>query len=371
MTSVQASASSSAAPAPAPSPSSAGIITVQSIRFDKHGAIADVLKPSEDKLDIRTLAAGMVAVKMLAAPINPADIAMIEGQYKLLPSLPAVPGNEGVGSVLKTADDVKDLKPGDRVVIMGSTPLTGTWRSHLILKATELIPVGRTVDLASAATVVVNPSTAFRLLTDFATMKPGDVVVQNAATGGVGQAVIQIARIKGLKSINLYRARPDAAGNIATEGWLKELGADVVVNEDQFKADPTYKQLILTQMQGLGAKPVLAINGIGGPSVDVLIQLLGEKGKFVTYGAMAKAPITINPTAFIFQQISMHGFWLSGWAMSHSREEMRAMILQLLGIMQEGRLKASVTRVPFNQFDRALLLTLSGFRQKVLLVFPD
>jgi len=290
----------------------------------------------------------------------------------MTPPLPAVPGNEGLGSVLKVADDVKDLKVGDRVVIMGSTALTGTWRTHLILKSSDLVPVSRAVDVASAATVLVNPSTAYRMLHDFGNLKPGDVIVQNGSTGGVGQAVIQLARLKGLKSVNLFRARPDAAGNTATESWLKELGADVVVNEDQFKSDSTYKQLVNTQIQGLGQKPSLALNGIGGgPSVDVLLQLLGERGKLVTYGSMSKTPITINPGAFVFQNISMHGFWLSGWAMSHSREEFRAMILQLLGIMQEGRLKSSVTRVPFNQFDRALLLTLSGYRQKVLLVFPE
>jgi len=362
-----ASASSPPAVAPSPTASSSGIITVQSIKFDKLGPASDVLKPHEDKLDVKALAAGTVCVRMLAAPINPADLHMVEGQYKLLPPLPAVPGNEGVAIVTKCADDVKDFKAGDRVVLMGSTPLTGTWRTHLILKSTELIPVPGTVDLASAATVVVNPSTAFRILHDFVTLKPGDVIMQNAATGGVGQALVQLAKLKGVKSINLVRDRADFT---ATETWLKELGADVVLNEDRYKSDAAYKQLVTVQMQALGQKACLAVNGIGGPSADLLIQLLGDKGKFVTYGAVSKMPLTVSPTSFIFQQISMHGFWLSGWAMSHSREEFRAMILQLLGLMQEGRLKASVTRVPFNNFDQALKLAYSGFRQKVLLVFP-
>jgi trans-2-enoyl-CoA reductase len=57
-----------------------------------------------------------VLVKMLAAPINPADINMIQGVYGIKPKLPAIGGNEGVGVIEKVGKNVKKLQKGDRVI---------------------------------------------------------------------------------------------------------------------------------------------------------------------------------------------------------------------------------------------------------------
>lgn len=57
-----------------------------------------------------------VQVKILCAPINPADLNMVEGNYALLPPLPAVGGNEGVGVVEQTGPEVKGLAAGDLVI---------------------------------------------------------------------------------------------------------------------------------------------------------------------------------------------------------------------------------------------------------------
>jgi len=69
------------------------------IRYSQHGAPAAVLKKEEHALP--ELGAGAVQVKLLFAPINPADLNMVEGNYALLPPLPAVGGNEA--SVLLSA----------------------------------------------------------------------------------------------------------------------------------------------------------------------------------------------------------------------------------------------------------------------------
>jgi mitochondrial enoyl-[acyl-carrier protein] reductase / trans-2-enoyl-CoA reductase len=57
-----------------------------------------------------------------------------------------------------------------------------------------------------AATLAVNPSTAYRLLHDFTKLKRGDVIIQNAANSMVGQAVIQLAREMGVITINVVRS---------------------------------------------------------------------------------------------------------------------------------------------------------------------
>lgn len=97
-------------------------------------------KEKEDVLEPETK---QVLIKMLAAPVNPADINTIQGKYPSKPPLPAVPGNEGVGVIEKVGPEVEGLCEGDHVV-----PLTnnlGTWRTHLVLPTNNILKVGEIV----------------------------------------------------------------------------------------------------------------------------------------------------------------------------------------------------------------------------------
>lgn len=80
------------------------------------------------------------------------------------------------------------------------------WVQESKVKEAALLKVPN--DIAPAeyvATVAVNPSTAYRLLRDFESLKPGDVIVQNGANSMVGYAVIQLARHMGVRTINIIR----------------------------------------------------------------------------------------------------------------------------------------------------------------------
>ena len=65
------------------------------------------------------------------------------------------------------------------------------------------------IDIVAASVLRVNPGTAYRMLHDFADLRPGDLVVQNGSNSSVGQAVIQIAKAMGVKTANVIRERPD------------------------------------------------------------------------------------------------------------------------------------------------------------------
>lgn len=66
------------------------------------------------------------------------------------------------------------------------------------------------MDSIVASMLNVNPCTAYRMLKDFVALKEGDTVIQNGANSAVGQFVIQLCRLWGIKSINIIRERPDA-----------------------------------------------------------------------------------------------------------------------------------------------------------------
>src|SRR5271167_2469077 len=93
--------------------------------------------------------------------------------------------------------------------IFGFWLTIGTWRTHAETTPDALLPLpeGARISPVSAATISVNPFTADRMMLDFAQLKEGDWLVQNGANSGVGQNVIQLARIRGFKTVNIIRDR--------------------------------------------------------------------------------------------------------------------------------------------------------------------
>ncbi|CAI9594994.1 unnamed protein product [Staurois parvus] len=175
--------------------------------YEKHGEPSQVLRLQ--RLEVASPTDYEVKVKMLAAPINPSDLNMIQGTYALLPQLPAVGGNEGVGVVAAVGRHVSSVRPGDWVIPVDAG--LGTWRTEGIFRESALVRVPSDISIEGAATLSVNPCTAYRLLSDYETLRPGDSVIQNASNSGVGQAVIQIAESLGITTINIVRDRQDSS----------------------------------------------------------------------------------------------------------------------------------------------------------------
>ncbi|KFQ23499.1 hypothetical protein N332_14726, partial [Mesitornis unicolor] len=304
-------------------------------------------------LELGELGDSDVHVKMLAAPINPADINMIQGTYAILTPLPAVGGNEGVGEVLEVGRRVAALKPGDWV-IPAATGL-GTWRTQGVFPEETLLKVPSDIPVLCAATLSVNPCTAYRMLADFETLAPGDSVIQNAANSGVGQAVIQIAKASGIKTINVVRDRPDLPKLVER---LMALGADHVITEEMLRK-PEMKDIFKSV-----PKPRLALNCVGGKSTTEMLRHLQPKGTMVTYGGMAKQPVMVPVSAFIFRDVRLRGFWMTQWRKDHAQDQERftGMMDALCQLIQRGQLSApACTEVPLQDYRVALEATMKPF----------
>src|SRR4029077_12064220 len=97
-------------------------------------------------------------VKMLAAPVNPADINAIEGKYPGRPEVPATPGMEGVGVAVETGPQAGSVKIGDHVLLPHHV---GTWREALVVNASDLVVVPTEIDPIQASMLKINPLTAW------------------------------------------------------------------------------------------------------------------------------------------------------------------------------------------------------------------
>uniref|UniRef100_A0A8D0HFU1 Enoyl-[acyl-carrier-protein] reductase, mitochondrial n=1 Tax=Sphenodon punctatus TaxID=8508 RepID=A0A8D0HFU1_SPHPU len=312
--------------------------------YEQHGEPARVLKLKD--VELAELGDSGVHVKMLAAPINPSDINMIQGTYALLPDLPAVGGNEGVGQVMEIGSHVTSVKPGDWVIPVDAG--LGTWRTDAVFSEEALVKLPANTPLLCAATLCVNPCTAYRMLSDFEALRPGDSIIQNAANSGVGQAVIQIAAAMGLKTINVIRDRPNLQELVDR---LTSLGADHIITEEMLRK-PEMKDLFKKV-----PKPQLALNCVGGKSATEMLRHLQHKGTMVTYGGMAKQPVTVPVSTLIFKDVKLRGFWMTQWKRNqvHNKDSLTGMILKLCDLIHKGQLTApACTKVPLKDYAIAL-----------------
>ena len=295
-----------------------------------------------------------VLLKMLMAPINPSDINMIEGTYFVQPSLPAVMGNEGVGEVVEVGSDVKGLAPGDWVIPADTA--FGTWQTMKQIEDTEVIKLRNDIPALAAATISVNPCTAYRMLTDYAHLEPGDVIIQNGSNSGVGVSVIQLAREWGIRTINIVRNRPEI-DNLTS--YLKSLGADHVVTEE-FCRKPEMRELI----KSLPNQPKLAFNCVGGQSASELLRHLGRGGTMITYGGMSKKPIIAPTGALLFKEIKLFGYWNTNWNRLHKTDIARfEMLSDICRLIKESKFVPPECEVyNLSDYEKAVDRSTSGYK---------
>ncbi|MDD5201222.1 MAG: 2-enoyl thioester reductase domain-containing protein [Terrimicrobiaceae bacterium] len=298
-------------------------------------AFGDVL--SIEPLDLRMPAPDEVQLEMIAAPVNPADLNIIEGTYGRLPDLPATPGNEGVGRIAILGAEITHLQCGDLVAPLDP----GSWCSRRNVRADRVIPLPAGIDVHQAAMLAINPPTAYALLHDFALLETGDWILQNAANSGVGRCVIQLAHRLGLRTLNVVRR-----AELAAE--LQALGADRVVTED---VDLRRDGAALMD----GAEARLALNAVGGASALNVANALAPGSPLVTYGAMGRQPLKIPNGLLIFRGLNFHGFWLRRWFDTKPAAEQQRIFGLLAGMCLDGSLRVPIHRVfPLRELHAAL-----------------
>lgn len=329
------------------------------VRYAEHGHPQRVLAAQPDDPDA-PLGRQQVALKFLAAPINVADLSQIQGAYAIRPKLPAVAGNEGVAVVTAVGADVQNVRVNDRVIPTQAG--FGTWRHKAVADSADVMKISDKIKIEDAATLAVNPATAYRLLADFADLQAGDVLIQNGANSAVGQAVIQLAALRGIKTINVVR---DDGDYDLTNQHLKSIGATVVVTDD-YLGSAKFKQLVADL-----PAPKLALNCVGGKSSLEIAKTLAKKGVHVTYGGMSKEAVSVGTGSLIFHDITLKGFWLSEWVKESSVEQRAAMLSEIAGLVEAGKLRTWIQTYKFADFDDALAAAVNRTTKRKIVLLME
>jgi NADPH:quinone reductase-like Zn-dependent oxidoreductase len=297
-----------------------------------------------------------VLISMEAAPLNPSDFLFVRGMYGVRPAFPSSVGAEGVGRIAKIGSKVDGALCGKRVLII-PTYEQGTWADELVVPVRNTVPVSDKADPLQLSMVGINPATAYLLLNRYVSLMPGDWIGQTAANSAMGQYVIALAKLAGVKTLNVVR-REEAAAQVRQWG-----GDRIVLQGDNLHQD-------IEETLG-GKKLSLVLDTVGGTPVGELAKSLKPGGSIVVYALQSGQVPAIPPKELIYRGLSLHGFWLINWIRNAPRTEIEEIYQKLGDLVADGSLSAVVEQVyPLDQFKEAFKQSLQSNRGgKILFKF--
>jgi NADPH2:quinone reductase len=201
-----------------------------------------------------------------------ANITFVETQFRaggsgpFTADLPMIPGNGVGGVVASVGTDADQRLAGARVV--SSTGGSGGYAERVAVDAAGLVQVPDGVALDTAVALLADGRTAM-MLVQTAGVRDGERVLVEAAAGGVGTLLVQLARAAGGTVVG-------AAGGARKCGVARDLGADIVVDYRL----PDWPERV---RESAGAVDVV-FDGVGGTIARSAFELLGRGGRMVSFG---------------------------------------------------------------------------------------
>ncbi|HTV36359.1 MAG TPA: zinc-dependent alcohol dehydrogenase family protein [Xanthobacteraceae bacterium] len=303
--------------------------------------------------------AGEVLIRARAIGVGIPDVNIRAGTYSWMPPLPAIPGTELAGTIEKVGAGVGARKVGQRVYTTArERPHRGGHYAEYIsapIEATFVLPDN--VDFDAAATLA-NYQVAYHVFNDAVRPRHGEHVLIHAAAGGMGNALIDLAKAAGLVVIGVVSSEEKAR-------FARELGAVHVIN----RKSENIGQRVTEITGGRGVDVI--IDPVGGPSIPGNIALLAPCGTLVVYGGLGgKAQLDLQPTLRTSKNSpAIRQFTIHTW--DHLVEERRAGMRALIDMLAAGTLHPRIhIRLPLAQAARAHEMLESGAVLGKLLLIP-
>ena len=212
---------------------------------------------------------GEVLLQNKAAGVNFADVLARQGMYPDAPPRPYIPGFESSGEVLAVGDGVSGLRVGQRVLAFH---MTGGYAERVAAPAGNVIAIPDSLGSQSAVVLPLNYGTAYVALHRTGPVEPGMKVFLHAAAGGVGLAVIDLARRAGLEVVG-------AASSHFKRERLQAEGLRYVVDSTKARVDKVAKD-IYSREGGFD----IVIDSVGGRSIGDGLNALKPGGRLVSIG---------------------------------------------------------------------------------------
>ena len=300
----------------------------------ENASLADLPKPVPK--------AGEVLLEVRAVSVNFVDLVMIGGSYQFKPPLPFIPGKLPVGVVAATGDGVRHFQPGDHALLMAES---SGFAEFAVLPESQCIALPPALPFDEAAAMALVYDTAYFALRHRGRIAPGETVLVLGATGGVGLAAIQLAKVMGGKVLAAVASKDK-------EDMARAAGADALVDLSVPDLHDGLRQQVFALTDGKGVDIVLDM--LGGDVFDAAVRALAWCGRLIVIGFAAGRIPSLKMNYVLVKNIEISGLQISDYR-KRRPQEMRAAFADIYAMHAAGKLPPLPTKVyPLEQFAQAL-----------------
>ena len=274
---------------------------------------------------------GEVRIRVAAAGMNYADIMQREGLYPNGPQPPFGAGFEVAGTIDKAGAGVTGWKAGDAVMAF----CQNGYSEYVLAPASFLLPKPVELSFEQASAIPCQYLTAYHALLTLGRLKAGQTVLVQAAAGGLGTMMVQIARNVGATVIGTCSSADKCA-------LLRELGCQFPVNYTAEDLGARVREI--TAGQGCD----LVIESVGGDIFGQSLHCLKSRGVLVTLGVASKNVPTVSSVELLANNWTVAGFHLMGY--TTDLEAMGRALADLQSWLAGGKLTVIVRHIfPLDQ----------------------
>lgn len=222
---------------------------------------------SIEERPIPEVKADEVRIKVEYSGINFADVMARLGLYEDAPKNPAILGYDVSGTIESVGANVTNLKIGQKVAALTRF---GGYAQYAVAKALAVTVLPDDADMAIAPAYATQACTAYYCAVDSLTLHKGDKVLIQAAAGGVGSILVQLAKHKGCEVF--------ATCSSSKSDFVKGLGADHIID---YTKENFVDKIKVVAPEGID----VVFDSIGGQTFKKSYKLLRPGGRMVCYGA--------------------------------------------------------------------------------------
>jgi 2-desacetyl-2-hydroxyethyl bacteriochlorophyllide A dehydrogenase len=322
------------------------------VRIHEHGGPEKLIY---EDIPVPKIGADEVLVNVKATSVNHIDLWVRQGLPGVKFHLPMIPGVDAAGIVAQKGNAVSHVKVGDRVVVAqglscghckhclnGNDNLCkdyiligehrdGADAEYLAIPGRNVLPLSDKISFEEAAAAALVFLTAWQMVADKANVKPGDDVLVNGVSSGVGSAALQIAKLLGARVVATTSTDEKAAK-------ARELGADEVINYN--------RQSTLEEVRRLTARKgvEVVIDHVGKSAWDQNIKSLAKGGRLVTCGATSGFEAVTDIRYVFYKQLQILG----------STMGRKGDLMTIFNFIEQGKLKPVIDRVmPLKEVQQA------------------
>src|SRR5579864_3124850 len=271
-----------------------------------------------------------VLVRVRAAALNRADLGVAAGhRHGALGGAGTVLGLEWSGEVVDVGAEVRNVRPGDRVMCSGS----GGYAEYAATDWGRVLPIPDGMSFEEAATLPVALQTMHDALVTNGRLAAGESVLIQGASAGVGLMGLQIAKLKGAGLVI------GSSTNAGRRARLSEFGADLAVDT----SDPAWPDAVLEATHGKGVD--LIVDQISASVANQNLKAAAVKGRIVNVGRLGgtKGPFDFDLHAL--KRIDYIGVTFRTRTLEEVREITRRLKADLWHAVEQRKLKLPVDRI--------------------------